>query len=210
MKQLILFFTLFIVLITSSFSTTHIITNSGFTFTPSSITITVGDTVVFSLASIHDVIEVNQATWNANGTTSNGGFVLGFGGGTLVIQSAGIHYYICGTHATLGMKGIITVNPATGIIENNNSVVREFKLNQNYPNPFNPSTKINFSLSREEKISLKIFNLLGAEVTTLINAKMLPGNYTAEWNSENNPGGIYFYQLRTSTDMETRRMTLLK
>ena len=72
-----------------SFSATHTITNSGFTFSPSSITINVGDTVNFNLASMHTAREVDQATWNADGTTSNGGFDLPFGGGTVVLTQAG-------------------------------------------------------------------------------------------------------------------------
>src|SRR5271157_2217277 len=97
------------------FSTTHTITNSGFTFSPSSITINLGDTVEFVLASIHAAREVDQATWNANGTTSNGGFDLQFGGGTVVLTQTGTHYYVCPPHASLGMKGTIMVNASVDV-----------------------------------------------------------------------------------------------
>ncbi|MDT8323713.1 MAG: plastocyanin/azurin family copper-binding protein [Bacteroidota bacterium] len=94
--------------------TTHTITNSGFTFSPSSLTISVGDTVVFSIASSHNAVEVSQATWNSNGNTPlSGGFSVPFGGGTVIFSSAATHYYVCSPHASLGMKGVINVVQTT-------------------------------------------------------------------------------------------------
>lgn len=100
----------------SVFATTTTVTNSGNTFVPADITITQGDTVNFSITNAHDVVEVSQATYNANGNTSNGGFSLPFGGGTLIGLAPGTYYYVCTPHASLGMKGTITVNaaPSTG------------------------------------------------------------------------------------------------
>lgn len=102
---------LFIVLTTGT-GTTHTIVSSGFSFSPSNLTINLGDTVVFSLASIHNAVEVSQATWNSNGTTPlPGGFALPLGGGTVVLTSTGTHWYVCQPHALSGMKGRITVDP---------------------------------------------------------------------------------------------------
>lgn len=99
----------------AGFSTTLTVTNVSMTFNPSNITITAGDSVMFNLQSIHNAVEVSQATWNANGTTPlPGGFTVPFGGG-LVLPShltAGVHYYVCQAHASFGMKGKITVTPA--------------------------------------------------------------------------------------------------
>ncbi|HMD13942.1 MAG TPA: plastocyanin/azurin family copper-binding protein, partial [Bacteroidota bacterium] len=92
--------------------TTHTISSSGFTFSPNTLTITAGDTINFVLASIHNAVEVSQATWNADGITSNGGFSVPFGGGKTVLTVVGTHYYVCQNHASMGMKGIITVNPS--------------------------------------------------------------------------------------------------
>jgi Plastocyanin len=99
------------------FSTTWQVTNSGLTFSPSAITINFGDDVNFTLESIHNVVEVTKATWDANGNTSNGGFQLGFGGGLVPVSqlAVGIHYYVCSPHASLGMKGTITVVGSTGV-----------------------------------------------------------------------------------------------
>ncbi len=100
---------LFLALVSSAPAAQHQITNSGFSFSPSNITIAVGDTVNFVLDPMHNVVEVSQATWNANGNTSNGGFSLGFGGGTVIFALAGTYYYVCAPHAASGMKGIINV-----------------------------------------------------------------------------------------------------
>lgn len=89
---------------------TYTVVSSGFTFSPATITVHAGDTIQFNLSSIHNAVEVSQATWNANGTTSNGGFSLPFGGGALVLVDTGTYYYVCQVHASMGMKGMIIVN----------------------------------------------------------------------------------------------------
>ena len=89
---------------------THIITNAGFSFSPADVTINVGDSVQWQLAGIHDVVEVTQNTWNANGNTPKvGGFSTGFGGGTVTFNTPGTYFYVCSPHASIGMKGKITV-----------------------------------------------------------------------------------------------------
>jgi len=127
----------------SGICTTWIITNSGFTFTPATITITFGDDVNFNLDAIHNAVEVNQSTWNANGSTAlTGGFQTPFGGGLVQPSQLGIgtHYYVCVPHASSGMKGIIIVQNTTGIREN--QVLSDFSV---YPNPANNSLTIKAS-----------------------------------------------------------------
>jgi plastocyanin len=92
-----------------SISAVFTVSTSGFTFSPGSLTINQGDTVVFNLGPSHNAVEVTQATWNSNGNTSNGGFSLPFGGGTVVFPTTGNYYYVCAPHASMGMKGAITV-----------------------------------------------------------------------------------------------------
>ncbi|MBR9975652.1 MAG: hypothetical protein KFF77_08725 [Bacteroidetes bacterium] len=95
-------------------ATTHTISNSGTSFTPATLSINLGDTVVFSLGTTHNAVEVSQATWNSNGNTPlAGGFSLPFGGGTVVPTATGTYYYVCSPHASLGMKGTITVTSTT-------------------------------------------------------------------------------------------------
>jgi plastocyanin len=87
----------------------HTVTNAGFSFSPSLLTINAGDTVRFQLDTIHNAVEVSQATWNANGNTPNGGFSVGFGGGDVLFTTPGTYYYVCQPHAGSGMKGRIVV-----------------------------------------------------------------------------------------------------
>ncbi len=86
----------------------------------------------------------------------------------------------------------------------------DFKLEQNYPNPFNPSTSITYTIANKEFVSLKVFNVLGQEVSDLLNEEKLPGRYKILFNGKNLPNGIYFYKLQTFEQTETKSMTLLK
>ncbi len=91
-------------------ATKHTVTFSGLTFSPSTLTITEGDTVVFVLSGLHNAQEVSQSTWNANGTTPlGGGFSVPFGGGEAVPAGTGTHYFVCQNHVISGMKGRIIV-----------------------------------------------------------------------------------------------------
>ena len=194
----------------SLFSTTHTIVNDGFAFSPDALTITLGDTVVFNLASIHTAREVSKATWDANGTTSDGGFDLPFGGGTVVLTTVGDHYYVCVPHASLGMKGVITVLAATGVNTVNAPIPDKFALRQNYPNPFNPTTVISFDVPTHAFVSLKIFNILGKEVSNLVSEDLTAGTYKRTWNASALPGGVYFYRLQAGTYSETRKLVFMK
>ena len=84
------------------------------------------------------------------------------------------------------------------------------ELKQNYPNPFNPSTTISFTLPMSDNISLKVFNPLGEEVTTLVTGYTVAGKYTLYFNAKNLPSGMYIYQLITGANTYTRKMLYLK
>ena len=90
-----------------------------------------------------------------------------------------------------------------------------FTLLQNYPNPFNPLTTIKYSIPRDEKretrnVKLDVFDLLGSEVTTLVNEKQKPGNYEVSWDGSKQPSGVYFYRLICGHYSGTKKMILLK
>lgn len=99
---------------------------------------------------------------------------------------------------------------ATGVKKISGTVPMEFTLHQNYPNPFNPSTTISFSLPRSEFARLKIFDLTGREITTLISKNLAAGNYSFKWDANNQPSGVYFYQLQAGQYSETKKLLLLK
>ncbi|MBP9191570.1 MAG: aryl-sulfate sulfotransferase [Ignavibacteria bacterium] len=109
-----------------------------------------------------------------------------------------------------GLAGLV------GVSENSNSNPDSYELNQNYPNPFNPSTSISYSLPKTSDVSLKIYDMLGNEVRSLLNNESKnAGSYTATWDGKNNSGanvssGIYFYKLTADNFSKTLKMTLLK
>ncbi|MFI5253081.1 MAG: T9SS type A sorting domain-containing protein [Bacteroidota bacterium] len=85
-----------------------------------------------------------------------------------------------------------------------------YSLNQNYPNPFNPATKIEYSLPHASYVTLKVFNLHGEEVATLVNGEVPAGQHVENWNAANVASGMYFYRLRAGTYSETRKLVVLK
>jgi hypothetical protein len=85
-----------------------------------------------------------------------------------------------------------------------------FQLNQNYPNPFNPGTKIDFSIPVLANVTLKIYDILGKEILTLINENKPRGNYTVEFNAANLPTGVYLYRLAAGKYSQLKKMILLK
>jgi hypothetical protein len=85
-----------------------------------------------------------------------------------------------------------------------------FRLFQNYPNPFNPTTEIQFSIAKLSIVDLRIFDLLGREVATLVNEQRHGGTYSVKWNAGNLPSGVYFYQLRAGSFVETKKLLVLK
>lgn len=86
----------------------------------------------------------------------------------------------------------------------------EFALNQNYPNPFNPTTTISYSVPEAGNVELKVFDILGNEVTTLVNEVKTPGNYSAVFNATSLASGVYIYNLRSSNSIITKKMVLMK
>jgi hypothetical protein len=107
-----------------------------------------------------------------------------------------------------------------GINKISNEVPSSFKLEQNYPNPFNPTTKIKFDIATNNPpfnkggqgglITLKIYDILGREIQTLVNEKLNPGTYEVTFDGSNLASGIYFYQLKSGNFIETKKMLLIK
>ena len=87
---------------------------------------------------------------------------------------------------------------------------KEYKLGQNYPNPFNPSTTINFQIPEKKHVSLKIYNIQGTLVTTLVDGEMEAGYYNIKWNASGYATGVYFYRLTSGSFASVKRLLLLK
>lgn len=98
----------------------------------------------------------------------------------------------------------------SAVAERDAEIPEGYALEQNYPNPFNPSTEISFSLPRAEKVTLRIFNVSGQEVVTLVNGKLSAGLHTMKWNAQGMPSGVYFYRIEAGSFTEVKKMTLLQ
>ena len=111
------------------------------------------------------------------------------------------------TYWTDTMK--VIVSPFVGIYEN---IINSFTFNlyQNYPNPFNPITKIKYSIPNQSSVTIKVYDILGREIETLINKEEKAGNYEINWNASKLSSGVYFYQLKAGEFIQTKKMLLLK
>jgi predicted GH43/DUF377 family glycosyl hydrolase len=112
-----------------------------------------------------------------------------------------------------GASGIMYANSMlqTAVAgEESKQLPNELVLYDNYPNPFNPSTTIRYSLAQAGHVSLKIFNLAGQEIATLVDGKQNAGEHHVQWQAAGVPSGVYFYQLRAGEKVETRKMILAR
>lgn len=103
-----------------------------------------------------------------------------------------------------------SIEPTTSVPDAHGEMPSPFGLFQSYPNPFNPNTTIRFSIPRSGEISLRIFNLLGEEVATLVSGLKDAGTHTVQWDATGQPSGVYFYRLRAVEYVETRKLVLLR
>ena len=102
------------------------------------------------------------------------------------------------------------INTIVGVEPIAKEVPAEYKLFQNYPNPFNPSTNIRYQVSNNGFVTLKIYDVLGKEISTLVNEKHVAGTYEVAFNATQYPSGVYFYKLTTDRYTDTKKMILLK
>ena len=203
MKKLILSI-VFLSLTITAFCTTHVVTNTGFAFTPATLTIQEGDTVVFDLSNEHNSAEVSQATWNANGSTPlAGGWVTPFGGGMVLPAdlTVGTHWYVCQPHAGGGMKGMIIVEETTGTDQ---FIPRpSFSL---YPNPSSGDvhmTVSDFVPGKDYKV--EVYDLHGVQVYTRTFAEL---NAVNELTLSNIGKGIYFVRFYDDKGIRSRKLII--
>ena len=98
----------------------------------------------------------------------------------------------------------------TGVKEISHFIPRNFALSQNYPNPFNPTTRMSFAIRHSSLVTLKVYDVLGREVTTLVNEEIQPGTYQATWDASGQPSGVYYYRLQAGAYVEMKTMVLMK
>jgi hypothetical protein len=105
---------------------------------------------------------------------------------------------------------ILQKSNATTIPAVPNGIPVDYTLKQNYPNPFNPNTTIEFALPRSEWVTLKVFNVLGQQVASLVSEKLNPGSHKYQWQAGNLPSGIYYYRIQAGEFEQVKKMIQLK
>ena len=96
------------------------------------------------------------------------------------------------------------------LISDKTGVPETYKIEQNYPNPFNPITNIKFQIKKPGLVTLKVYDILGREVTTIINKELEAGYYNYQWNASMLASGIYFYRITAGDYIEVKKMILMK
>ena len=149
-------------------------------------------------------IGTNSITAGPNFTISNTGSATFLTGGQIYLR-AGVSVVLGGVFKTILDTALV------GVEDENGKIVPEgFSLDQNYPNPFNPTTKIKFSIPELSFVTLKVFDVVGNEIETLVNQEESAGSYDVQFSAIDLPSGIYFYQLRAGNFVETKKMILIK
>jgi len=140
--------------------------------------------------------------------TSSGIYVIAFSG-LSEIDTIGFNFNIYSNGTLYWQDSSVTV--IVGLQQNNPNIPTSFSLKQNYPNPFNPKTTIEFSIPKSEYVELKIFDVSGKEIQTLVSDNMNAGTYQYDWNAAGTvASGIYYYVIKVGEFTDTKKLVLLK
>jgi plastocyanin len=198
--------TTFLFLLTSTvlFSqTTHDVTVQNFSFSPQSLTITVGDIVRWTnISGTHNVKADDNSFTSGAAAPAPWEF-------THTFTAVGNNPYYCEPHQGMGMTGTIIVQNPVGVSDDE-LIAEKFELNQNYPNPFNPSTRINYTIPIASFVNLKVYDIIGNEIAVLVNEEKQAGVYNVKFNAAGLSSGMYLYRLQTESFVETKKMILMK
>ena len=190
--------------------------------TDSGITWTVLDTI--NDAALYDVQFIDKNTgWTVGGSPSNLGAAIYYttdGGNNWVLQKRDTSAYffesisiVDSQHGWVaGNSGSILTMKTAATTSVSVTVHKPvgFELEQNYPNPFNPSTTIEYSIPQQSFVTLKVYDLLGREVASLVNKELQSGSYKTQLNASNLASGVYLYRLNVNGITQTRKLTVMK
>ncbi len=181
---------------------TFLVTNSGSIFTPAIVNAVVGDQVTFNVGSFHPVLQVSEATYNANGKTAlAGGFAFPSGSGTYQTSVAGTYYYVCTNHIASGMKGKIIVSVATGIKQEVST--SGFEL---FPNPAINQVNIK-NMENVEPNSVSLYDISGKTIFNSENISISEDKKII--NTSSLKKGIYFITLMYPNKFYTKKFIKL-
>lgn len=206
-KSIFLFLAILLLININTYATIRTVTVQNYTFTPTPLNAFVGDTVkwqwiIGTHTTTSGTIPPGAALWNASIDAINTSFMY-------KITTAGTYNYACSFHGTLfGMTGVINATAAG--IKQIETVVNKFELMQNYPNPFNPTTNIRFNIPQKSFVSLKLYDITGKELGTLVNSELNEGGYLVDFNASTYASGIYIYRLQAGDFTEVKKMMLIK
>lgn len=187
-------------------ATSYTVSISGFSYSPATLTVSVGDVVTIAASGSHPLAEVSQTTWNANGTaTLSTGFGTKTSNYTFTITSASDIYYVCTNHVSMGMKGVITVS-SVGIKEQTNQISG---INV-FPNPAKNQFSVKFNSSENGNVTAKLYSICGQEIESLIvNKDFFVGTTTLNFDLQNHiPAGVYFVQLNYNSKKITKKLII--
>ena len=135
-------------------------------------------------------------------------------GRTLIVLLVGLTLSHIGSMALLSTDHhdgtIMALDPTTGIPCESFIVPESISLSQNYPNPFNPTTVIGYRLPTKSFATLKVYDILGIDVATLVNENKEAGSYVVEWNASKFASGVYFYRLQAGNYDSVKKLILMK
>jgi plastocyanin len=207
MKKILFFVLLLASSMGAGFAAKYTVTNAGTAFSPTTLTIEVGEDVEFVLGSSHNAVEVTKETWDANGNTAkSGGFSVPFGGGDIVFPTAGTYYFVCQPHAALGMKMTIIVGNASTAIPSVTDNISSFTA---FPDPASENITVSYTLNASTFVTIRLFNTVGVEVASILNESQVPGQYRNTYSLNRDlPSGLYFVRINSENQSYTNKLLL--
>jgi plastocyanin len=175
--------------------------NTGIKYQPTPLTAHIGDTIVWRGDFITHPLRMDSVPKGADalGPVDAGTEYI------YVIRAAGKYAYHCNVHGSFGMTGVINV---AGLgVSSRLGIAAVVQFDQSYPNPVRTSTNLHFTLADEQVVTLRVYNVLGDEVATLTNARLVSGAHIVKYDATNLPSGHYFLRLQAGQTVITQSLT---
>ena len=187
MKAILSFLFAFFLILTINASNISI-SISGFTYSPSTVLATIGDEITIEASSTHPLVQVDEATWTANGNTPQAdGWNVKTSSYTFSPSAPGIIYFVCQAHSSVGMKGKIVVQAAT-VLKDESTDILNISL---FPNPVQTFGLLRLNVPEESRISATVLNILGVPVKVVVPTTPLQGENEYSFDVADLPTGTY-------------------